>query len=48
MVKLLDVFAEGDSALIIVWELIAGPDLLDLLNESGGRMTEEAAVRSPG
>lgn len=26
------------------WELINGPDLLDLLNEHGGRMTEPAAA----
>ena len=48
IVQLLDVFAEGDSELVIVWELIDGPDLLDLLNECGGRMSEGAAVRGGG
>ncbi|WIA08095.1 hypothetical protein OEZ85_007558 [Tetradesmus obliquus] len=43
MVQLLDVFAEG-TELIIVWELIAGPDLLELLNEAHGRMNEPAAA----
>ncbi|KAF8072417.1 SRK2E [Scenedesmus sp. PABB004] len=43
MVTLLDVFAEG-MALIIVWELISGPDLLELLNEAGGRLGEAAAA----
>lgn len=42
IVRLLDVFAEGKQ-LILVWELISGPDLLDLLNECGGRMPEEVA-----
>ncbi|GMH43538.1 hypothetical protein BSKO_11460 [Bryopsis sp. KO-2023] len=40
IVRLLDVFAEGKQ-LILVWELIQGPDLLDLLNECGGRMPED-------
>ncbi|CAD7698637.1 unnamed protein product [Ostreobium quekettii] len=40
IVRLLDVFAEGKQ-LILVWELISGPDLLDLLNEHGGRMPED-------
>ncbi len=26
------------------WELVNGPDLLELLNECGGRMTEDAAA----
>jgi len=42
-VQLLDVFAEGPQRLIIVWELVTGPDLLDLLNACGGRMTEVRA-----
>lgn len=33
------------QTLVIVWELIEGPDLLDLLNECGGQMPEEQ-VRS--
>lgn len=43
VVALLDVFAEG-SALVIVWELIEGPDLLDLLNENRGRLSEPQAA----
>jgi serine/threonine protein kinase len=35
IVRLLDVFAERQN-LVIVWELISGPDLLDLLNEFSG------------
>ena len=35
IVRLLDVFAERHN-LVIVWELISGPDLLDLLNEFNG------------
>ena len=31
IVQLIDVFAEG-SSLVLVWELVQGPDLLDLLN----------------
>lgn len=42
-VQLLDVFAEGPQRLVIVWELVTGPDLLDLLNACGGRMTEARA-----
>jgi serine/threonine protein kinase len=36
IVRLLDVFAERQN-LVIVWELISGPDLLDLLNEFSGK-----------
>ncbi|PNG99486.1 putative serine/threonine-protein kinase, partial [Tetrabaena socialis] len=43
IVRLLDVFAEKQQ-LVIVWELISGPDLLDLLNECGGRMPEDMAA----
>ena len=39
VVRLLDFFAE-EARLVIVWELIEGPDLLDLLNERGGRLDE--------
>ena len=44
IVKLVDVFAEKQS-LVIVWELVAGADLLDLLNEYGGRMSERRAFK---
>ena len=44
IVKLIDVFAERQS-LIIVWELVQGADLLDLLNEHGGRMSERRAFK---
>ena len=44
VVKLLDVFAEKQN-LIIVWELVQGLDLLDLLNEYGGRMSERRAFK---
>lgn len=30
--------------LLLQWELIAGPDLLELLNEAHGRMNEPAAA----
>ncbi|MEW5307014.1 MAG: hypothetical protein WDW36_009435 [Sanguina aurantia] len=43
IVRLLDVFAEKQQ-LVIVWELIAGPDLLDLLNECGGHLPEDMAA----
>eukprot|EP00210_Caulerpa_lentillifera_P008905 g8496.t1 len=43
IVRLLDVFAE-DKQLILVWELIEGQDLLDLLNKVGGQMPEEMAA----
>lgn len=29
---------------VIVWELVSGPDLLDLLNACNGRMTEKQAA----
>lgn len=43
IVQLIDVFAEG-SSLVLVWELVQGPDLLDLLNACGGRMSEKQAA----
>ena len=43
IVQLIDVFAEG-TQLVIVWELVSGPDLLDLLNACNGRMTEKQAA----
>ncbi|KFM22740.1 CBL-interacting protein kinase 11 [Auxenochlorella protothecoides] len=43
VVKLLDFFAEAEHV-VIVWELIRGPDLLDLLNECGGRLSEADAA----
>lgn len=42
-VKLLDVFSESDR-LVLVWELIPGFDLLDSLNQAGGKMTEPMAA----
>ncbi|KAL4422752.1 hypothetical protein ABPG75_008949 [Micractinium tetrahymenae] len=44
VVQLLDFFAEGQDQAVLVWELVEGPDLLDLLNEHGGRMQEPAAA----
>lgn len=43
IVRLLDVFAEGKQ-LVLVWELIEGQDLLDLLNKIGGQMPEDMAA----
>eukprot|EP00798_Chlamydomonas_sp_ICE-L_P014801 gene14801-20856_t len=43
IVKLLDVFAEKQQ-LVIVWEIISGPDLLDLLNEWKGCLPEDLAA----
>lgn len=43
VVRLLDVFAEG-CLLVLVLELVEGQDLLDLLNEDGGRFTEGKAA----
>eukprot|EP00887_Chlorella_sp_A99_P005873 scaffold1.g5873.t1 len=43
IVKLLDWFTEGQH-LVIVWQRIVGCDLLDLLNNSGGRLSEDAAA----
>ncbi|KAK9813158.1 hypothetical protein WJX72_009961 [[Myrmecia] bisecta] len=43
VVQLLDVFAERER-IVIVWELIQGPDLLDLLNECGGKLSEMQAA----
>ncbi|KAI8470582.1 MAG: kinase-like domain-containing protein [Monoraphidium minutum] len=44
LVQLLDVFAQGDAQLVIVWELVEGLDLLELLNSQGGRMPEPMAA----
>ncbi|KAL3140951.1 hypothetical protein ABBQ32_005475 [Trebouxia sp. C0010 RCD-2024] len=43
IVQLLDVFAEGQHY-VIVWELVNGPDLLDLLNISQSKKLPEATV----
>lgn len=43
VVQLIDFFTEEGMA-VIVWELISGPDLLDLLNERGGRLSEPDAA----
>ncbi|KAK9808265.1 hypothetical protein WJX73_004639 [Symbiochloris irregularis] len=40
--KLLDIIAEGDQ-LILVFELIKGPDLLEFLQQCGGRVPESLA-----
>jgi hypothetical protein len=43
VVKLVD-FVADEHQIVIVWELIEGSDLLDLLNERGGRLDEAAAA----
>jgi serine/threonine protein kinase len=43
VVKLID-FVTDDRHVVIVWELISGSDLLDLLNDKGGRLTERDAA----
>lgn len=43
VVKLID-FVTDESHVVIVWELISGSDLLDLLNDKGGRLTERDAA----
>lgn len=43
IVRLIDFVIDGQT-IIIVWEIIVGPDLLDLLNECGGRMDEKDAA----
>lgn len=43
IVRLIDFVIDGQT-IIIVWEIIVGPDLLDLLNECGGRMEEKDAA----
>lgn len=43
VVKLLD-FIVDEKEIVIVWELITGSDLLDLLNEKGGRLDERTAA----
>ena len=45
IVQLIDVFKEGPMRLVMVWELVTGTDLLDLLNACGGRMTEARAAK---
>ncbi|KAG1668728.1 hypothetical protein FOA52_014274 [Chlamydomonas sp. UWO 241] len=40
--RMLDAFVDG-LMLVVVWELVQGPDLLDLLNEAHGVMPERAA-----
>lgn len=42
VVKLLD-FVIDEKQIVIVWELITGLDLLDLLNDKGGRLNEKTA-----
>jgi serine/threonine protein kinase len=43
VVKLID-FVADEQQIVIVWELIQGIDLLDLLNEKGGRLEEVQAA----
>ncbi|KAK9822454.1 hypothetical protein WJX81_002497 [Elliptochloris bilobata] len=43
IVRLLDVFAHGDQ-LVLVWELIEGPDLLEFINRCGGQLPEPLAA----
>lgn len=43
VVKLVD-FVVDERQIVIVWELISGSDLLDLLNERGGRLEEPQAA----
>jgi len=43
VVKLID-FVADEQQIVIVWELIQGIDLLDLLNEKGGRLEELQAA----
>ena len=43
IVKLVD-FVADDAQIVIVWELIEGSDLLDLLNDRGGRLEEVQAA----
>lgn len=43
VVKLVD-FVADEQQIVIVWELIQGSDLLDLLNEKGGRLEEAVAA----
>ena len=43
VVQLLD-FVSDEQHVVIVWELIEGSDLLDLLNERGGRLNERDAA----
>lgn len=42
IVKLID-FVADEKQIVIVWELINGSDLLDLLNDKGGRLDEVQA-----
>ena len=43
VVQLLD-FVSDEEHVVIVWELIEGSDLLDLLNDKGGRLNERDAA----
>ena len=43
VVKLVD-FVADEQQIVIVWEIIQGSDLLDLLNEKGGRLEEAVAA----
>jgi serine/threonine protein kinase len=43
VVQLVD-FVADEHTIVIVWELIQGSDLLDLLNEKGGRLEEAEAA----
>lgn len=42
VVRLLNVLSHGE-ALVLIWELAKGTDVLDLINRSGGRLEEERA-----
>jgi len=44
LAALLDVFAASKRELAIVWERVAGPDLLELLNEAGAPLGEGRAA----
>lgn len=44
LASLLDVFAASRRELVIVWEKIEGPDLLELLNETGSALPEGRAA----
>lgn len=43
VVQLLDFVSDAEHV-VIVWELIEGSDLLDLLNDRGGRLNERDAA----
>jgi serine/threonine protein kinase len=44
VVKMLDVFVSDSGQLVIVWELVEGPDLLELVVQHGGRLPEPHAA----